>query len=686
MIHRCPNLLGVSVADPLDVEAEMRRQHTVLCRGIDHCFVWLMLLQWAAAILIALWISPIAWAGHRSGYLHPSAAFALFGGGLITLIPIVLIRFAPGERTTRLTIAVTQMLMSSLLIHLSGGRSEAHFLIFVSLAFLSFYMDWQVLASASVVVVVDHVLRGVFFPFSIFGISPAPPLRWLEHIGWVVFFDIILVLACNIRMRGIREAAQRHTERAALLRRAHFDGLTGLPSRSYLSEWLLDAIREAEVHKTCFSCLYIDLDTFKEVNDQIGHAGGDLLLREIAARIKSRLDDGAFLARIAGDEFVAIVLEAGSNPIRGEENARSILRAFSQPFSFEETQIALGVSIGICVYPRDGSDEAELLLHCDQAIFRVKRVGRNHYLTYSSHLFAAEADRVVAEKDLVRALNQGELSLHYQPIFRSGAPASLEHHIIGFEALMRWTHPERGNISPAHFIPLAEETGLIVRLGSFALHEACKQASEWRLRGLLPGSIAVNVSSLQLAREDFAESVILTLRQHYTPADAIELEVTESALVMDFALAERHLRELRDFGIRISIDDFGTGYSSLGRLRQLTLDTLKIDRLFVEGVATSEADRTVVEHIISMAHTLGMKVVAEGVETESQLQTLCDLGCDQIQGFLLARPQNSESTESMLESRITEKVPTSPSPSQAVRAGWAEDASPAITVRDGRGL
>jgi len=156
--------------------------------------------------------------------------------------------------------------------------------------------------------------------------------------------------------------------------------------------------------------------------------------------------------------------------------------------------------------------------------------------------------------------------------------------------------------------------------------------------------------------------------------------------MMDFALAERHLRELRDFGIRISIDDFGTGYSSLGRLRQLTLDTLKIDRLFVEGVATSEADRTVVEHIISMAHTLGMKVVAEGVETESQLQTLCDLGCDQIQGFLLARPQNSESTESMLESRITEKVPTSPSPSQAVRAGWAEDASPAITVRDGRGL
>jgi EAL domain-containing protein (putative c-di-GMP-specific phosphodiesterase class I) len=225
---------------------------------------------------------------------------------------------------------------------------------------------------------------------------------------------------------------------------------------------------------------------------------------------------------------------------------------------------------------------------------------------------------------------------------------------------MRWTHPERGNISPAHFIPLAEETGLIVRLGNFALHEACKQASDWRHRGLLSGSIAVNVSSLQLAREDFAESVILTLRQHYTPADAIELEVTESALMMDFALAERHLRQLRDYGILISIDDFGTGYSSLGRLRQFTLDTLKIDRLFVEGVATSEADRTVVEHIIAMAHTLGMKVVAEGVETDTQLQTLYDLNCDQIQGFLLARPMSRDKLESLLQGLATPQSPSLP--------------------------
>jgi len=247
-----------------------------------------------------------------------------------------------------------------------------------------------------------------------------------------------------------------------------------------------------------------------------------------------------------------------------------------------------------------------------------------------------------AERNLHRALEEREFSLHYQPIFHaSGAMA-------GLEALIRWSDLLRGNIPPSHFIPLAEETGLIVQLGNFVLHEACKQATDWHSRGLLPGRIAVNVSSLELAREDYAEIAIRTLRQHYTPPEAIELEVTETALVNDFALAERHLRELHEYGIRISIDDFGTGYSSLGRLRQLTLDTLKIDRIFIDGVASSEADRTVVEHIIAMAHTLGMKVVAEGVEDDRQLQALRSLGCDELQGFLLARPLDRETAEALL--------------------------------------
>jgi diguanylate cyclase (GGDEF)-like protein len=397
--------------DPIGTEAEVRRQHTLLCRRIDHYFAWLMLLQWAVAIAIALWISPLAWAGDQS-YLHPHVTIALYYGGILTLLPVILIRIAPGERTTRFTIAVTQMLMSSLLIHLSGGRIETHFHIFGSLAFLAFYMDWQVLVVASAVITLDHYLRGVFFPYSVFGIAAAQPWRWLEHVGWVVFCDVFLILGCSSRLRSLREAAERHIERAALLRRAHFDALTGLANRSYLSEWIADAVLDAELHNSSFSCLYIDLDRFKEINDQVGHSSGDRLLVEIASRIKSRLDDGAFLARIGSDEFVAIILESGPHPIRGEEVARSILRAFSQPFAIEENQLAIGVSIGICACPRDGRDEAELLLHCDQAMYRVKRVGRNHYLTYSRHLFAAEADRAVAEHDLLRAIRQGELSLH----------------------------------------------------------------------------------------------------------------------------------------------------------------------------------------------------------------------------------------------------------------------------------
>jgi len=641
------------------IDAEVRRQHNLLCRRIDQYFAWLMLLQWAVAIVIALWISPFAWAADVT-YLHPHLVLAILYGGALTLLPVILIRIAPGERSTRFTIAVTQMLMSALLIHLSGGRIETHFHIFGSLAFLAFYMDWQVLVVASAVIALDHYLRGVFSPYSVFGIAAAQPWRWLEHVGWVVFCDVFLILGCSSRLRSLREAAQRHIERATLLRRAHYDFLTGLPNRAYLSEWLSDAIREARAHDSCFSCLYIDLDRFKEINDQVGHPSGDILLREIASRIKSRLDDGAFLARIGGDEFVAVILESSPNPIRGEEVARAILRSLSQPFPTGDEQVTLGVSIGICAFPRDGRDEVELLRNSDRAMYRVKRVGRNHYLTYLPQLFAADAERSLAEHELLRAIRQGAFTLHYQPIFLARVGPETSNRLIGVEALMRWWDPVRGNISPAHFIPLAEETGLILQLGSFALHEACKQAADWRHRGLLPGSIAVNVSSLQLAREDFAESVILTLRQHYTPADAIELEVTESALMQDFSLAERHLRRLREFGIRISIDDFGTGYSSLGRLRQLTLDTLKIDRLFVEGVANSEADRTVVEHIIAMAHTLGMKVVAEGVETETQLETLCRLNCDHLQGYLLGRPMDRERIESLLIEHAAAHIPRLP--------------------------
>jgi len=645
-----------------NVDAEVRRQHTLVCMRIDRYFAWLMLAQWAAAIVIAL--QPLAWPG-GSPYSHPHLSLALVYGGLLTLVPVALTRLpriAPGERLTRLTIAITQMLMSSLLIHLSGGRMEAH--IFASLAFLAFYLDWQLLLAASAVIVTDRLLRGIFLPHSVLASTAVEPWRWLELTGWIIFCDIFLVAVILDRLRSFRELATRHVERGQQLHGAYHDALTGLPNRASLTRKLTQAIDESQANNAVFACLYLDLDRLKDVNDHFGHASGDTLLHLVARRIKARLGEHAFLARVGGDEFVALIAppqpdsSSGSSPssspssstrsIRAGEVARSLLRSLRPPFELDDDQIVVGASIGISLYPRDGQDPADLLTNCERAMYRVKRTGRNDVLVFTPAMFSDSRDRERAERDLCVAIEERELQVHYQPIFHASGP------VAGLEALLRWHHPTRGNIPPSEFIPLAEETGLIVQLGSFVLHEACRQASDWRNRGLLTGRIAVNVSSLELSREDYAESVILTLRQHYTPPDAIELEVTESALVHDFALAERHLGELRRYGIRISIDDFGTGYSALGRLRQLTLDTLKIDRLFVEGVAGLDRtpghapDRTVVQHIIAMAHTLGMTVVAEGVETESQRAILCALGCDQLQGFLLARPMNRQLAEDRL--------------------------------------
>jgi diguanylate cyclase (GGDEF)-like protein len=513
--------------------------------------------------------------------------------------------------------------------------------------------------AASLTIALDHFLRSMFLPFSIFGAYTVQPWRWLEHTAWVAFCDIFLLVGCHGRLRNLRVLTARHIECEQLLHNARYDSLTGLPSRAFLSYTISESIRlfsepspepnpnpglgpGSNPAKNGFGCLYIDIDRFKAVNDEMGRVWGDSLLPQVAERLRSRLAPGVFLARVGSDEFAAIVPLPSAHSNRAEETARCMLRAMLQPFTLDGREITLSASIGISHFPQDGQDEAELLWKSDRAMYEVKSTGRNDYLVHTPERTADGEERDLAEARLRRAIERKEFKLHYQPIFHAAGS------IAGMEALIRWTDPVRGNIPPSHFIPLAEETGLILRLGSFVLHEACKQASDWHNRGLLAGRIAVNISSLELAREDFAGNVILTLRQHYTSPQWIELEVTETALVNDFALAERHLRELHEYGIRISIDDFGTGYSSFGRLRQLTLDTLKIDRIFVEGVADSEADATVVEHIIAMAHTLGMVVVAEGVETESQLLALRSLNCDQIQGYLLSKPLDEKSTEALL--------------------------------------
>ncbi|WP_446742143.1 putative bifunctional diguanylate cyclase/phosphodiesterase [Silvibacterium acidisoli] len=643
------------------VQKEADKQYRSLCARTDRYFGWLMPFQWISAIILSIWVSPISWAGDTS-YLHPHVSMALLYGGLITLTPLVLIRLMPGEKITRLTVAANQMLMSSLLIHLTGGRIETHFHIFGSLALLACYLDWQVLLVASVVIAADHILRGIFLPFSIFGSYAVQPWRWLEHIGWVIFCDFFLIFTCFDRLRSLRMLAVRHIERGELLHRAYHDALTGLPNRIYLSHKIERSIDECRRNGNSFSCLYVDLDRFKEVNDKMGHTCGDILLRSVASRMRERLGEDALLARIGGDEFVAVLPHRDNVLESAEETARSLLRVLLQPFDLDDTRVAIGASIGISKYPRDGEDEVELLHNSDKAMYRVKRSGRNGYLAYSAEIFRDARKLTQAEERLRAALLQNEFDVHYQPLYYSNGKMS------GLEALLRWTDPQRGNVPPSEFIPLAEETGLIIQLGEYVLDRVCRQASAWHSAGLLVGPVAVNISSLQLGREDFARNVLATLERHNTSPAWIELEVTESAVMGNFALAERQLRDLRTHGVLISIDDFGTGHSTLSRLRQLTFDTLKIDRLFVESTANSHTDRLMVEHIIHMAHSLGMKVVAEGVETEEQLAALRSLECDQVQGYLFSRPLNAASVEDLLVQQNQPALLTEGSASSAERS------------------
>jgi len=628
------------------VDSEVRKSYTALCMRIDGYFAWLMTVQWIAAVWMAALISPRSWAGDTS-FLHPHVKLAFFYGGVLTLVPVALTRLAPGERITRLTIAGMQMLMSSLLIHLTGGRIETHFHIFGSLAFLAFYLDWEVLAMATAVVGIDHVLRGIFLPYSVFGSYTVEPWRWMEHIGWVLFCDVFLVAACVDRRRRIRELATRHVERGELLHSAYHDALTGLPNRSFLSQRMAEALAGSSPDGNEFGVLYIDLDRFKDVNERMGHAGGDVLLQSMAARVDSWLAEGELLARVGGDEFIALIPVPKGETGRLEEVSRAILHSLLQPFEVNGEVVAVGASIGISRFPADGESENELLTKSDQAMYRVKATGRDGYLFYAPELFEEREERLNAERRMHRAIAAGEFAVSYQPIFHARGE------LAGFEALLRWFDPELGPISPTYFIPLAEESGLIVELGNFVLREVCRQSAQWRQQGLFEATIAVNVSSLQLGREDFAEEVMRNLAENGVPPEALELEVTESVLMKNVELADLQIQELRRRGIRISIDDFGTGYSSLGRLRQLKLDTLKIDRLFIEGTADSEPDRMVVQHIIGMAHSLGMSVVAEGVETEAQLEVLRTLGCDLVQGFLLGRPAGKDETERLLQKWLT---------------------------------
>ncbi len=413
---------------------------------------------------------------------------------------------------------------------------------------------------------------------------------------------------------------------------AHYDALTGLPNRLLFSDRIEHAIHSAHRQQCQLALLFIDLDRFKIINDTLGHAAGDILLQEVAKRLQDCVRESDTVARFGGDEF-ALLLEGFSDPQAPDKLAQKVLDALLKPVALEGQDAFIGGSIGICCYPQDGEDASTLLKHADIAMYQAKQQSGSsyHFYTYDPDDHANK--RLSLETDLHQAIERGELELHYQPQIDL-----VNGRLVGAEALLRWNHPEQGSISPARFIPLAEESGLIVKLTEWVLNTACEQINIWQAACLAVPPIAINISAQQLKRYGLVDMVKAALDQFELEGQRLDIEVTEGMFIQQPALAAQILNELKALGVSISIDDFGTGYSSLAKLKELPLDTLKIDQSFVREIPHEPRDMAISQAVIVLGHSLGLKVIAEGVETEAQQAFLRNAGCDQAQGYLYAKP------------------------------------------------
>ena len=475
----------------------------------------------------------------------------------------------------------------------------------------------------------------------------------------LLLFLLVLVLA-----RSRDQALRLVTEKTGQLRhQALHDALTGLPNRVLAldrAEQLLARARRARVPA---AALYIDLDGFKHVNDTLGHAAGDELLRIVAVRLQSVLREADTAARLAGDEFVAL-LEGSSIDAGPQLVAERMLEVLREPYQLSRKvgrQVSLSASIGVA-HGLNGTAE-ELLADADAALYVAKAAGRDRYVVFESGMQTAAHDRMTLEMDLAEALPDDQLFLLYQPTFDLTS-----NRVFGVEALLRWNHPTRGVVAPDVFIPLAEEGGLIVPIGRWVLHEACRQGAIWHAKGHTL-DISVNVSGRQLDGDGLIDDVLGALSESGLPPSALTLEITETALMRDAEASAWRLRELKKLGVRVAIDDFGTGYSSLAYLRQFPVDALKIDRSFISGIAESEESAALIHTLVGLGKALKLETLAEGIEDHAQLEALQRQHCDHGQGFLFARPLDVGAVEQFLDGAGVERVPRASVPLSVVAAG-----------------
>ncbi len=445
------------------------------------------------------------------------------------------------------------------------------------------------------------------------------------------------------RLAGAVHDISRHKEAEEQIRRlAYFDPLTGLPNRLAFDELLHKSIARAERYGHKLAVMFVDLDNFKRVNDTLGHKAGDELLRTASARMVGTLrahdsvtrggTDGTHsIARLGGDEFIVLLTDLDA-PASAAAAARRIVATLADPITVQGTEVFVGGSVGVAVYPQDGNDIDTLLKNADTAMYWAKEAGRGNFQFYDRAMGAQAMDRLMLESSLRRAIERDEFVLHYQPRVDVLTGA-----VVGAEALIRWQHPERGLLPPAQFIPLVENAGLEVAVGEWVIRAVCKQVAAWIDAGLGAIPVAVNLASTHLSESSLPRLVARSLADHRLPPGCLEVEVTESILLADSERSAAVAAELDAMGVRLSIDDFGTGYSSLSYLKRLPIHALKIDRSFVRDLVTDPDDEAIVSAIIALAHSLKLKVVAEGVETREQLAFLRSHGCDEYQGFLTSR-------------------------------------------------
>jgi diguanylate cyclase (GGDEF)-like protein/PAS domain S-box-containing protein len=427
---------------------------------------------------------------------------------------------------------------------------------------------------------------------------------------------------------------------------AQHDALTGLPNRFTLAVHLEHALARAERSKDKIGVMFIDLDNFKTINDTLGHHIGDLLLCEVARRISSAVRKSDIVARIGGDEFVVVLEAAPRLPVDAGTVAQKILERVSEPIRVDGNDLHTTPSIGIGIFPDDGADIETLMKNADVAMYHAKGAGRNNFQFYAEHMNRAAAIRIQIENRLRAALQNDELSLNYQPQVALGTQG-----VSGVEALIRWYNAELGQISPASFIPLAEEIGLIVPIGEWVLRTACVTAKRWLDAGIDFGVMAVNISPQQFRQRNFPERVETILAETGLPPERLELEITESTIMETAEIAIAMLVRLKELGLSLSVDDFGTGYSSLAYLKRFPIERLKIDRSFISDLENDPTDAAIASAVIALAHSLSLEVVAEGVETQTQADFLLGQGCDSVQGYFFSRPVTADAAADFCRQR-----------------------------------